>query len=93
MSMQTNDTDRKPDITSRVLARFARGDDAEIRVSYDSRRAEDGGEIPWISIRRWYRPAGGELRPTRQGTTIRVREIGELILALEEARATREARR
>ncbi|MGF1467347.1 MAG: PC4/YdbC family ssDNA-binding protein [Sandaracinaceae bacterium] len=61
-----------------VVLRLPRGAEAEIRVSLRSYRGSD----PFLDLRRWERTAAGAYRPTRQGVTVRRREIGRLLSAL-----------
>lgn len=59
---------------SHTLLSLGREDGAEVRVSF--RRYK--GSAPFLDIRRWEKVAGkgsGELRPTRQGVTIRAKEL------------------
>lgn len=82
------------DITSHSLATFPRGDREQLRVSLDSRFVEDGTERTWVSIRSWERSASGEwCQAPGRGVTVRLREIGEVLLALEEALSIVKARR
>lgn len=67
---------------SETLLTFGRGEDAEVRLSL--RRYK--GSSPFFDIRRWER-TDGSLRPTRQGVTIRARELPRLLGALTEAAA------
>lgn len=62
---------------SQTLLVFGRGDHAEVRVRW--RRYK--GSSPFLDIRRFERSGGG-LRPTRQGVTIRARELGRLLTSL-----------
>lgn len=57
---------------SEVLLTLGREDGAEVRVSW--RRYK--GSAPFLDIRRWEKVGKGELRPTRQGVTIRAKELG-----------------
>lgn len=66
-----------------TLATFERGGDAELRVSW--RRYK--GSSPFLDIRRFERAPGGELRPTRQGVTLRARELSRLMTVLVQALA------
>ncbi|MGE0790410.1 MAG: PC4/YdbC family ssDNA-binding protein [Sandaracinaceae bacterium] len=63
---------------SDTLVTFGRGDDAEVWVSWRRYR----GSSPFLDIRRFERAPDGEMRPTRQGVTIRARELGRLLTAL-----------
>jgi hypothetical protein len=64
---------------SETLLTLDRGADAEVRVTW--RRFK--GSSPFLDIRRWERAAPGEeLRPTRQGVTIRARELARLMSVL-----------
>lgn len=67
---------------SQTLLTLGRGEDAEVRLSL--RRYK--GSRPFFDIRRWER-TDGELRATRQGITIRARELPRLLGALTEAAA------
>lgn len=60
---------------SETLATFERGPDAEVRVTWRSFK----GSSPFLDIRRWERTHGEAMRPTRQGVTIRLREISRLM--------------
>jgi hypothetical protein len=62
---------------SETLATFERGADAELRVTW--RRFK--GSAPFLDIRRWERTADGT-RPTRQGVTIRARELSRFVSAV-----------
>jgi hypothetical protein len=62
---------------SETLLTLERGEGAELRVTW--RRFRGSG--PFLDIRRWEKHQGG-LRPTRQGVTIRAREIGLLLTAV-----------
>lgn len=66
---------------SETLATFERGEDAEIRVSWRSYK----GSSPFLDIRRWERAPGEPMKPTRQGVTIRAREVGRLLTIIVQA--------
>lgn len=63
---------------SDTLLTLDRGPDAEVRVTW--RRFK--GSSPFLDIRRWERVSGEGLRPTRQGVTIRARELARLMSVL-----------
>lgn len=64
---------------SETLLTLDRGADAEVRVTW--RRFK--GSSPFLDIRRWERaPGEKELRPTRQGVTLRARELARLMTVL-----------
>ena len=75
---------------SETLLTLARGDDAEVRVSW--RRYK--GSSPFLDIRRWEREPGrgrgrggaegGGMHATRQGVTIRARELPRLLRVVVE---------
>lgn len=60
---------------SETLAAFERGEGAEVRVTWRSYK----GSTPFLDIRRWEHVRGEGMRPTRQGVTIRLREIARLM--------------
>lgn len=61
---------------SETLLTLERGDKAEVRISW--RRYK--GSSPFLDLRRWERlPGDSEMRPTRQGVTIRAREITRML--------------
>ncbi len=60
---------------SETLATFERGEGAELRISWRSYK----GSTPFLDIRRWERGEGKAMRPTRQGVTIRLKEISRLL--------------
>jgi hypothetical protein len=67
---------------SETLAVFERGEDAEVRLTWRSYR----GSSPFLDIRRWERAPGEDtLKPTRQGVTIRTKEIGRMLTAIVQA--------
>lgn len=67
---------------SDTLLTLDRGDNAEVRVSW--RRYK--GSSPFIDVRRWERlPGDVEMRPTRQGVTIRAREITQMLTVIVQA--------
>lgn len=68
---------------SRTLLRLPRGRDAEVRVRWRSFR----GSTPFLDLRRFERGDGGELAPTRQGVTIRGREVGRFMSTLVKLQA------
>ena len=64
---------------SETLLTLDRGERSEVRVSW--RRYK--GSSPFLDFRRWERlPGDHEMRPTRQGVTIRAREITRLLTAV-----------
>lgn len=63
-----------------VIATFPRGEEAEVRVSWRAFR----GSSPFLDVRRFERAPEG-LRPSKQGVTIRGRELGQLMSALVQA--------
>lgn len=67
---------------SETLLTLGRGDDAEVRVSW--RRYK--GSSPFLDIRRWEREptSSGGMHPTRQGVTIRARELPRLLRVVVE---------
>ena len=65
---------------SETLLALPRGEDAELRVQL--RRYK--GSRPFVDIRRWER-SDGALRPTRQGVTVRMREITQVLGAISTA--------
>jgi hypothetical protein len=61
---------------SETLLTLERGERSEVRISW--RRYK--GSSPFLDFRRWERlPGDDEMRPTRQGVTIRAREITRLL--------------
>ncbi|HJL17430.1 MAG TPA: PC4/YdbC family ssDNA-binding protein [Sandaracinaceae bacterium LLY-WYZ-13_1] len=67
---------------SETLLRLDRGERSEVRVSW--RRYK--GSSPFLDFRRWERlPGDDEMRPTRQGVTIRAREITRLLTTVVQA--------
>ena len=62
---------------SETLLVFERGPRTEVRVSW--RRYK--GSAPFLDIRRWEKDARG-MHPTRQGVTIRLRELPRLLRVL-----------
>jgi hypothetical protein len=66
---------------SETLATFERGPDAEVRVSWRSYK----GSSPFLDVRRWERVHGDGMRPTRQGVSIRLRELSRLMTVLVQA--------
>ncbi len=62
---------------SETLLTLDRGPDAEVRLTL--RRFK--GSSPFLDIRRWERTADG-MRPTRQGVTIRAREVARVMTVL-----------
>lgn len=81
----------KSTISNRVLATFTRSETEQVRVTYDTRLGDEGRTVAWVSIRLWWRGRDGKWRPSRKGSTIRLREIGECIAALEHALELRRA--
>lgn len=63
---------------SETLLTLGRGEEAEVRIRW--RRYK--GSSPFLDIRRFERAAGGRMRPTRQGVTIRARELGRVMSTL-----------
>lgn len=68
-----------------ALLEFPRGkgmdrDTEVLRFSVD-----EYNDALYVSIRLWYRVAGGEYRPTKSGITIRARELHEAARWLAEA--------
>ncbi len=63
------------------LSPFERGPDAEVRVSWRSYK----GSSPFLDVRRWERVHGDGMRPTRQGVSIRLRELSRLMTVLVQA--------
>lgn len=66
---------------SETLLTLERGADAEVRITW--RRFK--GSSPFLDIRRWERVPGEGMRPTRQGVTIRARELSRLMSVLVQA--------
>lgn len=66
---------------SETLAAFDRGPDAELRITW--RRFK--GSAPFLDIRRWERAPGEAMRPTRQGITIRARELSRFMTVIVHA--------
>ena len=66
---------------SETLATFERSGDAEVRITF--RRFK--GSTPFLDIRRWERGRGNEMHPTRQGITIRARELTRFVNAAMQA--------
>jgi hypothetical protein len=64
-----------------TLASFERGPDAELRLTW--RRYK--GSTPFLDLRRWERGPGGGMRPTRQGVTLRLRELSRAMSAIVQA--------
>lgn len=71
-------------IHHRLLCRFARSESEQTRVTLDTKPGDHGRTIAWVSVRRWYRGTDGEWRPGK-GETLRLRDLGETIAALEHA--------
>ena len=65
---------------SETLLKLQRGQGAEMRVQL--RRYK--GSQPFVDIRRWERSDDG-MRPTRQGVTLRMREITQVLGAISTA--------
>src|SRR5690606_2543111 len=63
---------------SETLLILDRGADAEVRLSWRRYR----GSSPFLDIRRWERVPGEGMRPTRQGVTIRAREVVRVMSVL-----------
>lgn len=67
---------------SETLLTLERGERAEVRVSWRRYR----GSSPFLDIRRWERlPGDDEMHPTRQGVTIRAREVTRLLATIVQA--------
>jgi hypothetical protein len=67
-----------PDVEESLIA-FERGPDAEIRISWRSYK----GSSPFLDLRRFERAHGeSEMKPTRQGVTIRARELSRVLTVL-----------
>jgi hypothetical protein len=66
---------------SETLATFERGEDAELRIMWRSYK----GSTPFLDIRRFERVPGEAMKPTRQGVTIRAREVGRLMTIIVQA--------
>ncbi len=64
--------------SSETLLVLDRGADAEVRVSWRRYR----GSSPFLDIRRFERLPSGATRATRQGVTIRARELGRVMTTL-----------
>ena len=69
-----------------VMAEIPRGERGEVlRVTFTKATAGDGKRVAWHAIRVWYRDQSGELRPGKQGITIRGRELRPVADALAKA--------
>jgi hypothetical protein len=74
-----------PKETGKRLATIPRGDDAELRVVWDSYEGK-----PYVGIRLW-EGRNGNMYPTKIGCTVRLRELADfadgIALAIDEAKA------
>ena len=61
--------------SSETLLVLDRGRDSEVRVSWRRYR----GSAPFLDLRRWERSGRAGMQPTKQGVTIRLRELPRLL--------------
>jgi hypothetical protein len=74
----------RPDDESRHLLTLDRtkvgGSEEEVRIALDTFNGN-----PYVSIRLWFRNRAGAWMPTRRGCSVRLREIGDVVSALQSA--------
>jgi hypothetical protein len=68
-----------------VMVALPRGDKEELRVTFTRAKTTEGRETAWHGIRVWYRADDGEMRPGKQGVTIRGKELAAVARELAKA--------
>ena len=73
-----NPTAPKAQTPGQRRATFARSDTEELRVELASYEGH-----PFVNLRIWFTGTDGQWHPTKKGCTVRLREVPELVAALE----------
>ena len=64
------------------MCELPRGEREQLRLTFTLARMPDGREVAWHALRVWYRADSGEMRPGKQGVTLRGRELRPVLDAL-----------
>jgi hypothetical protein len=87
----SNDREAPSDDASVMLAEHPRGPRHDpgaevVRWSLDTFTPDDGGRpARYFNVRVWFRGQDGAMHPTRRGTTLRLREAPEVLVAIFKA--------